>query len=136
MIPTREDFHAIAGDMTTEYYHTWLLLVILWRNIWRSSATDWSRYRLRIWDMFAERVRQSARMGRGVDGFTSLMCREFHIAALGVNDEERRAVQDILTLPAAEHRRMLTQLRNNTPVAIAFLRLWRDANKKELEGEN
>jgi len=64
MIPTREDFHAIAGDMTTEYYHTWLLLVILWRNIWRSSATDWSRYRLRIWDMFAERVRQSARMGR------------------------------------------------------------------------
>lgn len=136
MIPTREDLHAIGGDLAVDYYESWLLLVICWRNLWRNSRTDWSRYRLRIWDMFADRVRQSARMGRGLDGFIAEMCREFHISALGVNDVERQAVQQLLALPAAEHRRILTQLRNNSPVVIAFLRIYRDARRAELEGED
>lgn len=135
-MPTKEDLTAIAGEaMADEYYETWLLLVIVWRNIWRNSRTDWSRYRLRMWDMFSDRVRLAARMGRGVDGFISEICGHFHISALGVNNDERLAVQKLLALPAGDHRRMMNQLRNNAPVVIAFLRIYSDAVRAELEGD-
>lgn len=137
MIPTREDLHAIAGDLTNTYYESFLLLIIVWSNIWRNSRTRWGdnpTARMDMWNRLEANTRQAANMSNSLDGTVAYLCQRFHIPALGVNDAQRQAVLHLLTLPNSEHKRIISQLRNQAPVVIAFTRAYRDAHKAELEG--
>lgn len=131
---TPTDLSAVAPGVDTErYFHAWALLVILWRSLWFASRTDWSRYRSRIWDLFGDRVRAAARMGRGMDGFLAHVSKSFDLAAIGANEDERQTVAALLALPEPDQRQIVHHLRNNLPVLLLLLRLYRDQRKAEIE---
>lgn len=131
---TPTDLETLApGIDAPRYYDAWSLLVILWRSLWFASRTDWGRYRARIWDMFGDRVRAAARMGRGLDGFLAHVSRSFDLAAIGANEDERQTVAALLALPEPDQRQIVYQLRNNLPVLLLLLRLYRDQRKAEME---
>lgn len=123
----------VPGLEIEPYYDAWRLLVILWRALWYESRTNWRAYARRIWQMFADRVKASARMARDLDGFLANMARAFALPTVGGNLEERTEIARLLALPPDEQRRILRQLRQNTPVLVMLLRLYRDKRKEELE---
>jgi len=131
---TQEDLSdLVPGIDVARYYDAWRLLVILWRGLWYGSQTDWSRYARRIWSIFPDRVRAAARMGRGLDGFLAQIARMLTLNGIGGNAEERAEIARLLSLPEAEQRHIVHQLRDETPVLIMLLRLYRDKRKEELE---
>jgi len=134
MTDMREELAGLAPGLDVEqYYDAWRLLVILWRGLWYGSRTNWRPYARRIWSIFSSRVRAAARMGRGMDGFLSQVARSLDLVVVGTNKKERAEVTRLLALPEEEQRRILYQLRNNLPVLVMLLRLYRDKRKEELE---
>jgi len=133
----RDELAELAPGLDVErYYDAWQLLVILWRALWYGSRTNWRRYARRIWSIFADRVRAAARMGRGLPGFLSQIARMLDLANVGNNADERAEVARMLALPEAEQRRSVRQLRDDLPVLIMLLRLYRDRRKEELEAQD
>jgi hypothetical protein len=127
----KDELSALAPSLQTDQYHdAWSLLCILWRGLWHASATDWGRYRLRIWSMFSGWVASSVRMGRGLDGFLDQFSKRATLTQLGSNDRERQEILRILSLPQDQQNHIAHQLRNNLPVLIMLLRLYRDALKQ------
>ena len=132
----REEFESLAlGLDPNRYYDAWRLVVMLWRGIWWHSTTDWSRYRREIWTMFTERVVAAARTAGDLDGFLSQAARFLSLSAVGANMDDRSELARMLALPPEGRRQIMRMLREDAPVLVALLRLWRDQNKeaKELE---
>lgn len=130
----REELEAIVpGIAVEEYYDAWRLLVILWRGLWYGSRMNWRKYARRIWSIFSDRVRAAARMGRGLNGFLAQVARMLMMDNVGGNAEERAEVARLLALPEEEQRRIVRQLRDETPILIMLLRLYRDKRKEKFE---
>ena len=135
-IDYRGELEAIAqGIDVNRYYDAWRLMLILWRSVWYHSATDWSKYRLRIWGMFTERIESAARTAGDLDGFLSRAARFLNLTAIGGNEDDRREITRLLALPARERRALMRQLREDTAVLVALVRRWRDENKQAFEDE-
>jgi len=132
----REELTGLAPGLDVEqYYDAWRLLVILWRGVWYGSRTNWRIYARRIWSIFSDRVRAAARMGRGLEGFLSHIARSLDLPNVGTNTDERAEIARLLALPEENQRRIVRQLRDNLPVLIMLLRLYRDKRREELEGK-
>ena len=116
-----------------EYYPAWMLLCILWRGMWNRSLIDWSGYRRRGWEIFASRIRRAVRTGRGLVGLLAEAARGLGLADVGSNADERKAVAALLALPLKQQRALLYQLRNDLPVLMMLLRLYRDQVREERE---
>lgn len=142
-VPTLADLRDVASvpadhedETVDQYYHAWALLDILWRTLWVASRTDWSAYRLRIWDIFTSNVRSAARTGYGVDGFLTSMAESMNLIEIGTDADERMFVASLLALTGEPRRRLLFQLRHKLPVLMLFLRQYRDRRRDELEARN
>ena len=133
----REELEELAPGLDVErYYHAWRLLVILWRGLWYGSRTNWRVYARRIWSVFSDRVRSAARMGRGLEGFMACVARSLDLPNVGTNADERAEIAYLLALPEEERLRICRQLRDDLPVLIGLLRLYRDKRKEELEASS
>jgi len=123
----RSELEAIAqGIDINRYYDAWRLVLMLWRSVWYHSATDWSRYRVKIWGMFTERVQSAARTSGDLDGFLSRCARLLNLTAVGGNADDRAEIVRLLALPPRARRELMRQLREDTPVLVALVRRWRD----------
>lgn len=123
----------IPGLEINRYYDAWRLMMVLWRGLWFGSRTDWGRYRLRIWEMFTERVSSAARTAGDMDTFLSRVVRFLNLTGLGTNADDREEVLRILALDDQEKRTILRMLRENASLLAALVRRWRDIHKLEEE---
>lgn len=131
------DFVMLAPGLSEErYYRAWRLLIILWRGLWWGSTTNWSRYRARIWEMFPNWLLSAARRGRDLSSFLSGYCKVAHIPIAGSNENERTIIAEYMALPEHDQRAILRQVREELPVLMALLRLYRDRKKEEMESNN
>ena len=131
MIDYRAEFERAApGLEVNRYYDAWRLLVMLWRDMWWNSATDWSKYRLDIWSKFAERVQSAARTSGDLDGFLSRAARLLNLNGVGGNEDDRAELVRVLALTDEERRRVMRLLRDDTAILVALVRRWCDAGKE------
>lgn len=127
----RSELKAIAPGLDiNRYYDAWRLLLLLWRDLWWHSATDWSKYRLDIWSKFTERIQSAARTSGDLAGFLSRFSRLMSLTGLGGNEDDRAELTRLLALPEAERRQLMRLLRDDAPVLVALVRRWKDSNKE------
>lgn len=125
----------IPGIDASQYADAFGLGVILWRGVWYSASMDWSRYRRRIWEMYANWLQSAARRSRDLNAFMSNFARFATLREIGTNVDEREAVASMLAMPPNEQRRIIRQFRENTAVITTLVRLYRDRHRAELESQ-
>lgn len=116
----RAEFESYGLD-ADRYYDPWRLLIILWYSIWWTSEVDWSPYRRRIWSLFGEWIASAARRSNDLNRFLSLFARVAALRYVGRNEEERQRVLEFLALPEERQRRIVAQLREDTPILLALV---------------
>ena len=129
----RSELETVAPGLdVSRYYDAWRLLLILWRDVWYHSSIDWSRYRMDIWSKFAERVQSASRTAGDLGGFLSRFSRLMSLTGVGSNENDRTELARLLAPPDGERRRIMRMLRDETPVLVALVRRWKDANRETL----
>lgn len=119
------------GIDVDRYYDSWRMLLMLWRGMWNSSRTDWSRYRRTAWPMFNGWCVSAARRARDLSRFLSNFARLADIPQIGTNEDERAVVRDLLGLPEERQRAMLRQIRSDMPVLSGLVRRYQQIRHEE-----
>lgn len=109
------------------------LVATLLKIIWRGIPADYkSRYRMTIWDQYANEIKSAAYTG-SLAKFVSSICSRLG-ATLGRTEAEHAVVESILT--DANDRAVLKMLREETTLLVLMVRVDNQESRAKWEEEN
>lgn len=103
------------------------LLMIVWKSIDPSYK---SQYRAEIWRQFEERITAAARMTATLQAFLSRLCGMLQIASVGIDEEARAYVVDLLHGRYGETNDLLRMIRSYPQLCVVQVRVWNDQDKE------
>lgn len=128
---TIEDLSRCAPGLDPQkYFLSWRLLLMLWKNMWNNSRTDWSRYRKTAWPMFNGWCLSAARRSRDLARFMSNFAKAADVPQVGSNDDERDFIIFLLGLAPEEQRKLLAQIRNDVAVISGLVRRYQQQQRE------